>query len=265
MLLLALAAATWPVRLRADLPPLDDARARAMSPATLGDTLLAAGHPPVVAATVGPEGMVVPPPPGTVAVRLVLRAEPAERPDFCRRTVVTVTIARPAATLETRTDYRWIGAAGRAQAPDAPDLEFLAPEPDECDTALDTVELLARLNRQARAGCAPSFPVSIDDQLGREMTAFARAHPRLPHDPDLGIITDPRAALAQLSPDQVTWAGPAHHALPDLLTPADKGQVARRRLDARIIHVHGEWTATLLLDGDRVVRMRLLHAVAPPF
>lgn len=69
--------ASTAIRLRDHLPSLTSDEAKALTPAELGDALLAPGHLPVTDDTVGPQGMEPSPPPGgSAATRVKLFLQP---------------------------------------------------------------------------------------------------------------------------------------------------------------------------------------------
>ncbi|HEV2530297.1 hypothetical protein [Phenylobacterium sp.] len=274
-LLVALAVAA--IQLRPDPPPLSLAQARGLTPAGLADLLLAPGHPRVVEALVGQDGMQPPPPPGQGAVTLYTEARPSDRPGFCERIVAYVQLKATATTagggasdftpanIAWRAAYRWAGAKPTAQACDAPRSDFFSPEPAEPDRALATVRLLASAQaRSERPGALP-FEVSVDDREAPQMQTFARAHPEVPSRYTMKTITDGKAALRGLPLGQVRGVFRPEQGRRDLLTPSDLADIERGRLAAQSLFVSSDWTATLLLDGDRIVRIRLRREIPPPF
>ena len=107
------------------------------------------------------------------------------------------------------------------------------------------------------------FPVAIDDQMGRELEALRREHPD-PRDVALPILTDGRAALADLALDRASYVG---HQLydADLLTAAERTGRDGRARETWQLFLAGEMTVHVALEGDRIVAMRLRRAIPPPF
>jgi hypothetical protein len=271
-LLVALVAAA--IQLRPDAPSLTLVQARSLAPSALADLLLAPGHPEVVEAVVGSENMQPPPPPGYGAVTFYTRARPSPRPDFCERIVAYVDLkanaagaAAPSFTADRmtwRTAYRWMGRSRGAHACEGPRSDFFSPEPSETDRALAVIRLLAAAGARAEDSRALPFEVSIDDREGPKMQAFARAN-GIAGARGLETITDARAALARLPIDKVLMVERPDRGRRDLLTASDLADIDSHRLQAETVFLGYDWTATLLLAGDRIVRLRLRREMPPPF
>lgn len=272
--------ATSMIQLRKAGPLITPEDARALTPATLGETLLLPGHPPVIEATIGPEGMEPPTPPGrptVTRIKLYLEAARGEQRGFCQRVVAAIflkpvsqspTGTLPASgpdTISTQIAYRWVGTGPNAPACEAPKDSFFIPRPGEEQQAMTTVRLLASAQQDAKQRHSLPFALSVEDKEGSEMAAFYRENHKQPPKRGMKIITDARKALASLPIDAVTFAGPAMTASPDILFPSDLTDHQGRHLEAMTVFLGGDWTAGLVLDGGHIVRLRLLRQIPPPF
>jgi hypothetical protein len=280
LFLLALAAL---VQLRPDARALTPAQARAMSPAELGDALLAAGHPAVVEAVVGSGIMEAPTPPGqplVTPVKLFLAARPGELRGFCEKMMVTILLAPTArgaaenvaparpASLSTSLRYRWADPGRQAPSRcEAPANSFFSPEPSKAERRFKLVRLLAKAREDAVRGRDLPFEIEVVDDLGREMQDFARRHPdQAAHiRPDMmKTFASGRAALAALPIGEIReiqdvfFAGISPLSASDLIDPP-----GRRREHVGLFL--GDWSAGVVLDGDRIVRISLQRAIPPPF
>jgi hypothetical protein len=215
-----------------------------------------------------------PPPPGEGSVRLYTRAHPSDRPGFCERIVIEVHLKANASTvggrgaeftpdrIALRIAYWWAGAA---RACEAPRSEFFSPDPSGTDRALAMVRRLAWAKAQAEKPGALPFQVFVDDREATQLQAYARAHPEFGPYRGLDAVTDGKAALRRLPLGRVDGVFRADRASPNPLTASDLAEIAHRRLQADSVFLGSDWTATLLLDGDRIVRVRLRREMPPPF
>lgn len=266
------------LQVRADAPPVSPDQANALAPAALGDLLLGPGHPPVVEATIGPEGLEPPPPPGApVATRIKLYLQPSHglEPGFCERIVATIYLKPvdrlpdgnlPAAgpdKLSTETAYRWVGKQ-RDAACDAPRYAFFIPDAGEKEQALQAVRLLASASRAAQQSRRLTFEVSVEDKEGPEMAAFERDNPQLPAGTPMQTITDARQALAALPVDMVQYAGRRGMSA-GLFHDSDPVGRSGRTLQAMTLFLGGDWYAGLVIDGGRIKLIRLLRKIPAPF
>ena len=275
MLVLLLMAAT--IEIRRDGPPITLAQARELTSAALGDVLLAPRHPPIVEASIGPEGMLPPPPPGmpvTSEIRLFAAARPAEQPGFCEKTQVTVRLTAvtpagldlppaPAEAVSSSTLYRWAGNVPGQSACEGKRYDFFALDPAFGDRSFAVIRALGA----ARPSTVRT--ISIDDQEGRSMRDYAKQHPNdargFPKEA-ITPITNGRAALTQFPVSRITtvrryvkaWDG-------ELLKEADLKNETGRVLEAITIFAGDVWNAGIVMDGDRITTIRFVRAVPPPF
>ncbi len=268
------------IRIRQDGPSVTPEMAKTLSPQALGDLLLAPGHTPVTEKVVGPVGMEPPAPPGvrvSTRVKLYLRPSESKQPGFCQRTVAIIYL-KPADRLQDgrlaesgpnslskEVAYRWVGEGSDASACEAPKHQFFIPQSGQVQHALDVVRLLALASQAAKKSRPLPFLLSVEDKLGPVMLAFQHEHPKLPPLPAMKIITDPRKALASLPISQVTFAGPASTASPNIILPSDLNDQKRGPLQAMTIFLGGDWVVGLVLSHSRIVRMRMLRHIPAPF
>lgn len=268
---IAALAATGTIALNPAAPALTPAEARARSPSALADALLAPGHPRVTETVVGPEFNGPPPPPGapsTTEIRLYFAATRTGPLSFCEKKVALVTLApvfgslvslppaRPR-TLALSSTYRW-RAPGRSCEGDY--RSFFSVVPKLGSSSFGVVRALAELRRRRGAG----VPVSIDDRYARDIGEYWREHPDKDNPPPVPI-TDGRKALAAFPIDAISGVYPAGYSPTDPLTPADLRTPSGRALEGVSLFAGGEWNAGLVLDGGRIVRVRLERAIQPPF
>lgn len=276
----SLAATAMTVVLREDGPALTLEEANASTPTALGDALLAPGHPPVTEATVGPEGMEAPTPPGMpVITRIKLYLQPVpslQQPDFCQRVIATVYL-KPVdrlqdgrlppsspADISTEVAYRWIGTGRSALACIASKDNFFVPTPKDAQLAIASVRLLASARQEARRGGRLSFPVSVQDNEGPAILAYVRDRHEPPI-PGMTIITNAKKALADLQVDAVRYAGPASGASPDILTKSDVEKSGGSNPLAITIFLGGDWVAGIVADHGQIKRIRLRREIPAPF
>lgn len=267
--------------LKSDRAAISPEQAKTLSPRELGRALLSEATLPVVEATVGPQGMEPPAPPGPPAatrVKLYLQPTPATEPGFCQQLVATLFLKpakpMPDATspswtprdISTVVSYRWIGEGAPATLTcSAPRTSFFTPEPGEAKQALQAVRLLVSANAAAKHGRRLAFPLSVEDLLGPEMLDFQRKHPELRPVPGMKIIKDAREALAVLPINAITFVGPASRAYPDILQASDLTTLDKHSLRPMTLFLGGEWTVGLVLDQEGITRMRLRRAIPAPF
>ena len=262
--MLALLAAAA-VTIRPDRPQLTRAQAAAMTPAALAESLLAPGHPPIEQVVPLPDGMVPPPPPDspiTLWVRLVTPADD-DGAGLCTRRSFAVLLRRPEPEgpgdhVAASTSVHFNDLDGHRPCPAGLDA-YDPADPAALPAQLAAARRLAAAVRAARHDRLP-FPVTVDDQLGRDLVRYRHDHPeqRGPGDPPIRVVTDGRAALAALPLDRVR-IGTA-----DLFTPAELARPdgGRREVDTFWID---DWTVQLARNGDRIVASRLRRAAPPPF
>lgn len=217
-------------------------------------------------------------PPGS-AVPVKLYLEPASRKQsgFCQRTIATVYLdpagsskdagsakGRPS-NLAIETAYRWSDETRKASACNAPKFAFFIPRSGQQQQALEAVRLLASARRAARQGTRLPFPVSIEDKEGPEMLAYERQHLQEPRIAGLRVMTDANKALASLPVDAVTFAGASSTAGSDPLHASDLVDAKRPSLRGMTIFLGGDWVVGLVIAEGRIVRMRLLRQLPPPF
>jgi hypothetical protein len=81
----------------------------------------------------------------------------------------------------------------------------------------------------------------------------------------LQIITDAKKALALLPIDTVTFAGPSSTASPDILHASDLTDTKNRSPQGTTVFLGGDWTVGLAIVDGRIVWMRLMREIPPPF
>lgn len=267
--------------LKTDGASISPERAKSLSPKALGEALLADADSQVVEATVGPQGMEPPLPPGEpvrTRIKLYLQPTPAAEPGFCQQLVATI-ILKPVKPMQdgtasswrredifTDVAYRWVGGSPQdALTCSAPRTRFFTPEPREAKQTLQVVRLVASASAAARDGRSPRFPVSVEDQLGPEMLNYQQKHPELSPIRGLRIIRDPREALAALPVDTISFAGPASRAYPGILQASDLKTSDKRPVEPMTLFMGGQWTVGLVLYEGQITRMRLRRAIPAPF
>ena len=270
---------TAPIEVRRDGPPLSLERARQMSAAQLGDTVLAPGHPAIVEASVGPEGMGPPPFPGTPVaseIRLYTAGHLMAGSGFCRKNKVTVTLRpvllqggqlppAPAETASSTALYRWAERTNRAIKCEAGHHDFFQLDHTLADRSFAVIRLLDR----SRRGADRRLQVTIDDQAARSMRDYVNKHRSeargLPKEAITPIVNG-RVALRKFPISSITMIRPFAKAWDaNLLTVADLHDATGRALEAVTIFAGGEWLAGIVLDGDRITTIRFIKAIPPPF
>lgn len=275
-----LLAAAW--ALRADAPALTLPQARAMSPAQLGDALLAEGHPKIIGAQVGVQGMAPPPPPNTpFQSPIALIAEGAESnvPGFCERTVAhillapvifTGTQAPPASPvhLDTEPMYRWRTTSKDGSSCEGVETHYFRVDPTDRQQAFALIRALADLQSRVKKGRSIKTNVRIDDRQAIQNQEFARTNtdPRIQPGPaELTPIVDGKVALMALPLADISsitlnlqsWLGGLEDK--DII-----GADGQRRAVASLF-AGGEWSVDLVLDHDNIVLVHIIHEVPPPF
>lgn len=265
------------IAIRSDARLIAPDEAQGLPPQELADILLAQPRPAAVEATVGPEGMDAPTPPGPASIRIKLYFEPALslHRGFCERLSATVMMSRadrlengllaPAKpqSVTTETSYRWIGLNTPSSACPAPRHSFFNPDADELTVALETVRILVAARDHARSRRPLAFELTVDDQMARTLNDYRQRS--MSKSPPMQVISDARTALGSLNLGTISFAGPSRRAASDILTASDLVDARGRQLDGRIIFLGGEWTAGLVLDDGRLTRVRLVRAIPPPF
>ena len=281
LLLLAGPASAGPaVVVNEQATPMKLGAASALNAQRLADALLGEGHADVESATVGPQGMDAPLPPGpavdTVAdMRFV--PTPAPTAGFCRRVVATLTMSpvskgvtsREAlyqpTSVKTRTEYRWAGRSADAKGCATPRATFFAAADDGLEQQLDVVRLVARASERARRGGRPSFAVTVDDRMGPEMIAFEAGHPDATHRAtQWRVYTDGAKALAAVPASDVFAAYPTWAYYADPFTEAEVTRAKRADIALWTIRA-SVWTVGLQTKDGRIVAVRLVRATPAPF
>ena len=266
------------IAVRSDGPAIALSEAERMTPAALADVLLASGHPPIVEADVGPEGMMPPAPPGVPvvnAIRLYTAATPADHPGFCEKTRIDVSLAprmrrgdavpaAPADAVTTTKLYRWARPAKDGTGCEAPAWSFFRRDDVLGDRSFSVVRRFATL-RPARLR---KLRITIDDRLTRNLADMVKAYPQdfpgISKD-RLTPITDGRVALARFPISSIRYVAPYNASWPnDLLDKADLRDAAGREFDAVMVGTGGEWHAGIVFDGDQIVTIRFVRAIPPP-
>ncbi|RZM12015.1 MAG: hypothetical protein EOP68_02155 [Sphingomonas sp.] len=277
MLVLAMLAAT--IEVRRDGPPLTPEQARAMTPAALGDALLASPHPPIVEAVVGPEGVLPPPPPDmpeTTEIKLFAAVVPASQPGFCEKTRMVVALApvmrrdgnlppARAQTVSSTKLYRLAERNADGIECEAERHAFFAVDPKLGDRTFSVIRLLDTL----KIAYNSKVQITIDDRGARELRDLARRHPdEMRNVPEEAItpIVSGGSAMAKFPISSINMIGPyaaAWHG--DLLTKTDLKAVKDHGWEAYQIFAGGEWDTGVIVDGDRIVTVRFVRAIPPPF
>lgn len=253
-------------------------QARALTPQSLADALLAPGHDPATEAVVGREGMYPPTPPGEpeiTSIKLYLIGKPSTEPGFCEKQLVTVTLAPAAremdgrvaparpASLSTETMYR-LRLEDNAHCEVSRNAYFV-PDPGALEQRLNTVRLLAKAVWSAKHGARLPFELTVDDKHAREIARLRAAGADLgPVQPWEKPLTDARAALARLPIEQITWTA-TESSWSNPLSEADRVGPHGQALKTAVLFMGNEWLAGIALDHHRIVRLRLVRDIPPPF
>ena len=278
-LLLVMAAA---IAVRADPPTMTFAEARTMTPAQLGDALLAPGHPVVVAAEVGQRAPMPPPPPGAfyqMPITLVMAGKVSEEAGFCERLVAHVLLApsifreitaplSPPVSVTMERTYSW-----RANAKDATECAsvrkpYFSVSEMDAPRSFALIRQLVSLQARARSHRALRLRVSIDDQSVEMTREFARRNkdPDLqPSKEELTAITSGRVALAKLPLDAIAYIHPRSLSYHDLIERAERLDSRGAPRELASLFAGGEWTVDMALENGRIVVMRVLRRVPAPF
>lgn len=264
--LLALLAADPQVALRPDRPRLTPTEAAAMTPAALADALLASGHPPIVERVLLPEGVPPPPPgphPSPLDVRLVGPALLDAASGFCVKRSWRVGPERGGETQVVEaapTLYRLPHKTGGCEAPRS---SFFTVAPADRPRAFAIVRLIAGAVRQA---ATVRFPVSIDDQQGRDMARYCAGGGKF-CDLPIEIISNGRRALAGLPIEAIFAVGRSNLGDADLFSSAELTAPDGHRYENWKLFVSGDGTYTVnaAMDGDRILAIKMRRAIPPPF
>lgn len=267
------------IEVRRDGPAIALGEAERMTPAALADALLAPGHPPIVEARVGPEGMMPPAPPGVPVInqiRLFTAATPADRPGFCEKTRIDVSLAprmregdtvpaAPAEAVTTTKLYRWARSGKDGARCKVASGSYFRRNAVLGERSFTVIRSLATL-RPARIR---KLRITIDDYAARQLADMVKAYPQdfadMPRD-RITPITDGRVALARFPVSSVQYVGPYSATWPrDLLDKADLQDATGHKLEAITMIAGDEWNAGIVFDGDRIVTIRLRRAIPPPF
>ncbi|WP_420138161.1 hypothetical protein [Sphingomonas sp.] len=275
-----LLAAAW--SLRADAPALTLAQASAMPTAQLGDALLAAGHPKIVGARVGVQGMAPPPPPNTPfqsPIELIAEGAESNEPGFCERSVAHILLApvifagtqappaRPV-HLETEQTYRWRTKSNDGSSCAGVGKRYFSVDRTDKPQAFALIRALAGLQSRLKDGREIKAKVRIDDREAIQNQEFARTNkdPRIQPSPaEMTPIVDGRVALMALPLGQISsitlnlqgWHRPFEDK--DLI-----GAGGVRRAVASLF-AGREWSVDLVLDQGNIVLVHITHEVPPPF
>lgn len=215
-----------------------EAQARAMTPAQLADRILAAGHPRIDVAEVGPHGLEPPPPPGSppqFGVTLVTQPVAAAQPGYCTRQRIEATVVDPGAHATIRlgpvtTLYR-LGrpcVGGKTQF-----------------GRFEDAAAMATIRNVDRARHGPLLVDYID---------------RLPPRDPRPRYVDGMAALRAVDLGTISWAGAPDHAgsMTDLRRKVPAGADA-------VAFYAGDWSGMVQRAGNRIVHVWLKREYPAPF
>ncbi|WP_445190940.1 hypothetical protein ACT009_09990 [Sphingomonas sp. Tas61C01] len=276
--LLFLAAA---IALRSDAPQLTLAQAKAMTPAELSDALLAPGHPLIVDARVGLQGMVPPPPPGQPfqsPIELTVAGSDSSQSGFCERTIVKILLApviyvgheAPAAApvkLDTTQTYSWMYNSGERAGCRAPHKQYFSIEQDERRT-FDLIRSLAAIQARARSGKHIDVVASIDDLEARQWREWAKTNDyfrgrvragKLPE------ITSAKAALAQFPLGDISYVAEGQRSWRNLLSETDLVATNGKKREVVTLFAGGSWSAEMALEHGTIKVIRISREIPPPF
>ncbi|WP_137897226.1 hypothetical protein [Sphingomonas sp. 2SG] len=277
MLTLLLMIAT--VDVRQNGPAITLEQAKTMTPAELGDALLAPNHPPIVEASVGPIGIMPPPPPESPIVseiRLYTAARPSDEADFCEKTRVTVKLSpvtrmngtlppARAAEVYTKELYRWAIKDAAASRCDGKSYDFFEAEADTARRSFKVIRLLAALQQKRGIGAK----LSIDDEYARSNRAYVSRRPsdrgKFPK-ASTTQITNGRTALAQFPITSISSINAYSESWPsDLLRQKDIRNVDGTKLEAISLFAGGLWSAGIVLSSNKITVARFVREIPPPF
>lgn len=268
------------VAFKTDAKPMTLTDAERLGPTQMANAWLVAGHPSVERATIGPQGMSAPLPPGpaveTGATVLFVPA-PASDTHFCQRIVADLTMSpisrdvtsrqalyRPTA-IKTDTQYRWAGGAASAASCAKSGATFFKIDPNLGNQQFGIISAVAAAGARSRGGRRPSFPVTVDDREGREMLAFEAGTPNASRRPGgWTVYTDGTKALAAVPFTAAFAVYPTSSTYADPFTKAEISNANAQKLTAWTIRA-SDWTVGVLVEDGRIKVMRLIRAVPPPF
>ena len=267
--------------LRADAPALTLAEAKAMSAAKLGDALLARGHPEIVEARVGTQGMMPPPPPGQPfqsPIELTTAGSASSRSGFCERTVVKILLApvvyvgyeapaAPPVRLTTEQTYSWKYDSGARAGCNASDKQYFQVDEHDEARAFHLVRSLAAVQRLARAGRRTGVEWSIDDREARRRREWANTDGSFRKrmiTGEMAEITDPAVAMARLPLGDISSVS-RQRSWVRSLTNADLTTKGGKRREAASIFAGGVWSVETVLEQGRVAVIRMVREMPPPF
>jgi hypothetical protein len=277
MLSLLLMIAT--VDVRQDGPAITLEQAKTMTPAELGDALLAPNHPPIVEASVGPIGMMPPPPPESPIqseIRLYTAAQPSSEKGFCEKIQATVLLdpvtringtlppARAVRLVKTKL-YRWAAKGPKPSICEGKHYDFFETGANTATLSFKVIRLLAALQEKRGGGVT----LSIDDEYARSNRAYLS---RRPSDRDkfpkasITQITNGRAALAQFPIPSISSINEYSESWPsDLLRQKDITNVDGTKIEAVSLFAGGLWSVGIVLSNDKITVARFVREIPPPF
>lgn len=269
------------IALRTDPPAMTFAESRAMTPAQLGDALLAPGHPVVVAADVGLRAPMPPPPPGApyqMPITLVMAGEASQEAGFCERVVAHVLLApsvfkggraplSPPVSVTTERTYSRLAENRNPTECATEQKPYFSVSETDAPRSFALIRQLVALQARAKSHRRLPLQVSIDDQSALMARDFARNNkdPDLrPSKEEMTAITSGRVALAKLPLDAIAYIQPNSLSYRGLIEPAERvnSQGVPRALAT--MFAGGEWTVDMALEDGRIVVMRILRQIPPP-
>lgn len=277
MLTLLLMIAT--VDVRQNGPAITLEQAKTMTPAELGDALLAPNHPPIVEASVGPIGMMPPPPPESPIqseIRLYTAAQPSSEKGFCEKIQATIllnpvtringTLPPAQAAQVTKTKlYRWAANGTTSTSCEGKHYEFFEAQPDNAQRSFEVIRLLVALQQKHGSGAT----LSIDDEYARSNRAYLSRRPsdraNFPKEATTSIMNG-RAALAQFPITSISRIDTYSESWPsDLLNRRDLTEVNGTKPEAVRLFAGGLWSAGMVLSSDKILIARFVREIPPPF
>ena len=277
MLTLLLTIAT--VDVRQNGPAITLEQAKAMTPAELGDALLAPNHPPIVEASVGPIGMMAPPPPESPIeseIRLYTASQLSNEPDFCEKVQATVTLApvtringtlppAQAVRLVKTKLYRWAAKGTKPSTCEGKHYDFFETRANTAKLSFKVIRLLAALQEKRGSGAT----LSINDEYARSNRAYLSKHPLYSDNfPKLSTIqiTNGRIALIQFPITSISSINEYSGSWPsNILTTNDLIQRGGPKLKALSLFAGGLWSAGVVLSDNKITTVRYVREIPPPF
>ena len=268
--------------LRADAPAITLAQASAMSPAQLGDALLAPGHPAITEAEVGVQGMMPPPPPGALLqspIELVSAAEPSKEAGFCERSVAHILLApvrftggeAPAARpvqVDTEQTYSWRVKAGERTGCSVHSASYFSVQGSGKQQAFALIRALANLQAQAKGGRRIEAELTVDDREAQRWREFARTNTdpgSQPTPKQLTAFTDGRTALSALPIGDIGSIAFGRQSWHEPLRKADLIGNDGVKRNLVTVFAGGVWTIDMALDGNKISVIRIVREMPPPF